>query len=310
MGVKRKGVKRRRALGLLRPDFGSEVDPLKRQEISVKWVAEWVQKCVDAYDPGTWNDAARNRKGIHKRLPGKVKDQILEGRNAKWKAWKRKQKEVEVELVGQKVEDVLPSLTRKERWDLETLESSLAKDDPLRAVDAREKERVAMYPDTIPISGTSLRKCFDLLVEGRTVSSALKEIGYTRQKFHLALARHPEAKREYDAICLIRADIMADEVVEIADHAEPTQTGISHATLKINARKWTAGMLNPRKFSEKLQVEQTVEHKNRDLSNVPTEVLEKMLNEITKYKTGAIDGKFQTLEPGESQILPVASRGK
>lgn len=288
---------RKRKLG---PDFAGEKDPVKKGEITLRWKGEQVAKGVEAYDPGSWNDKQKLVKGIPAGLPGDVVDRILEGREAKRKAWKKAQ--------AGKVEP----LTRKEQWTqgVEAGKSLLPLSDPLRIIDERETDRVKMYPDAIPIAAKDIRSLFTLLSEGKSVSASLREVGLSRNRFHEALARHPEAAREYEAIRLVRADIMADEVVDIADLAGPENAEIAQATLRINARKWTAQMLHPKRYSEKLQVDQEIKHSVSDLKDVPTEVLERMMNEITKYKAGAVGSTLDPLKPGETQLLPASSRDR
>jgi hypothetical protein len=53
-------------------------------------------------------------------------------------------------------------------------------------------------------------------------------------------ARHARARED-------RADVLADEIIEIADRAE----GPTAARLQVEARKWAAAKLAPRRYGEK-----------------------------------------------------------
>lgn len=58
------------------------------------------------------------------------------------------------------------------------------------------------------------------------------------------------------------ADYLADQIVEIADEAPPTldsgatdSGAVQHQRLRVEARKWTAAKLKPKKYGDKLQAE-------------------------------------------------------
>lgn len=71
-----------------------------------------------------------------------------------------------------------------------------------------------------------------------------------------------------------RADVLADEIVSIADEAEVVAaykdghvvlgldaTGVQRNKLRVDARKWAASKLKPRTYGDKLAVEGTINHK-------------------------------------------------
>ena len=51
-----------------------------------------------------------------------------------------------------------------------------------------------------------------------------------------------------------RAEVLADEIVEIADTAEDAQL----ARLRVDARKWAASKLDPKRYGERLDIDATV----------------------------------------------------
>lgn len=50
-----------------------------------------------------------------------------------------------------------------------------------------------------------------------------------------------------------QADVYADEIVEIADSVEPDTAAVSKAKLQIDARKWKAAKLAPKKYGDKVE---------------------------------------------------------
>ncbi|VTU38337.1 hypothetical protein H4CHR_04398 [Variovorax sp. PBS-H4] len=71
-----------------------------------------------------------------------------------------------------------------------------------------------------------------------------------------------------------RADVIADEIVAIADEAEAIAvfkgnrvelvldpTAVARNKLRVDARKWTASKLKPRTYGDKLELGGTVNHK-------------------------------------------------
>lgn len=50
-----------------------------------------------------------------------------------------------------------------------------------------------------------------------------------------------------------QADFYADEIIEIADTVEPESAAVSKAKLMIDARKWKASKLAPKKYGERTE---------------------------------------------------------
>lgn len=71
------------------------------------------------------------------------------------------------------------------------------------------------------------------------------------------LRDYPEFAHIYAIARDDQADMLADEVVEIADNAGSTKGGINKARLMIDARKWFAGVTRPKKYGSKITQEHT-----------------------------------------------------
>ena len=52
-----------------------------------------------------------------------------------------------------------------------------------------------------------------------------------------------------------QADLYADEIIKIADDCTPTHEEIAKARVRIDARKWKAARLAPKKYGEKSELD-------------------------------------------------------
>lgn len=68
------------------------------------------------------------------------------------------------------------------------------------------------------------------------------------------LNEHTQFSEQYARAREEQAEAFADEIVTIADDAAPDGACISKAKLQIEARKWTASKLKPKKYGDKIAV--------------------------------------------------------
>ena len=59
-----------------------------------------------------------------------------------------------------------------------------------------------------------------------------------------------------------QADFFADEIIEIADAVEEDSNAIAKAKLQIEARKWRAAKLSPKKYGDKFGIDHTTNGKD------------------------------------------------
>jgi len=69
------------------------------------------------------------------------------------------------------------------------------------------------------------------------------------------LREHPEFQECYARAREIQADILADEIIEIAD----TEPDPNRARVMIDARKWLASKLRPKKYGDRVELDHKVE---------------------------------------------------
>jgi hypothetical protein len=102
----------------------------------------------------------------------------------------------------------------------------------------------------------------DILYEieqGNSLISILrrKEFPSTATFYQWLEADEDKAKR-YVRACEIRADVIFEDIIDIADHSDEDHTPFTGANvvqrdrLKIDARKWIVAKLHPKKYSDRV----------------------------------------------------------
>lgn len=66
---------------------------------------------------------------------------------------------------------------------------------------------------------------------------------------------HPEFRHQYELACEERANVLAEEALEIADAAGPENASV--AKLQVDTRKWFASKLKPKRYGDKVHQEHT-----------------------------------------------------
>jgi hypothetical protein len=106
------------------------------------------------------------------------------------------------------------------------------------------------------------------------------------------LAKYPEFADQYARAREAQADYIADEILDIADDSSndwmerdglTVENGesIRRSQLRIDARKWLAGKLRPKKYSDKLMVESKTETTFVLRAPSPSESEDKWLTDFT-----------------------------
>lgn len=65
------------------------------------------------------------------------------------------------------------------------------------------------------------------------------------------LREHPEFQEAYVQAREVQADVLADEIIEIAD----TEPDPNRARVMIDARKWLASKLRPKKYGDRVELD-------------------------------------------------------
>lgn len=101
--------------------------------------------------------------------------------------------------------------------------------------------------------------CAELLEDGaRSLRTVCKMKGMPSKATVFRWLRiYPEFATMYALACEDRADMVVDEIIEIADKAPSTKGGVHKAKLKIDTRKWFAGVIRPKKYGARITQEHT-----------------------------------------------------
>jgi hypothetical protein len=118
-------------------------------------------------------------------------------------------------------------------------------------------------------SEENIRTVLDMLASGQSLVSALKtvQIGYSTWMDWLGETEKTESGEplsdRYARACDARAEFLADEIIDIADDRTGDYTladgetvmdseAIQRSRLRVDARKWVAAKLKPKKYGDRL----------------------------------------------------------
>lgn len=118
-------------------------------------------------------------------------------------------------------------------------------------------------------------KVCELIENGQSLRSACKEISLSRKTFYTFIdgeeMENVHRRNQYARACEERADAIVDEMLEIADEKNADcylddegntvidGNAIQRSRLMVDTRKWLASKLKPKKYGEKIDVEQSGE---------------------------------------------------
>lgn len=110
----------------------------------------------------------------------------------------------------------------------------------------------------------------DIEVHGKSLRQSLEGF-LSSSTFYEWIEQDEEKAKRYARACSIRADVIFDEILEIADSSNADLTfdvetqslkvdgeAIQRSRVKIDARKWVLGKLDPKKYGEKSEVKQDI----------------------------------------------------
>ena len=97
------------------------------------------------------------------------------------------------------------------------------------------------------------------IMEGESLRTiTLDEHMPTRSTVHLWLSVNKEFSDHYARARDLQGDTYADEIVSIADQATDRDSAAA-AKVKVDARKWVASKLKPKKYGDKLDLDAHVD---------------------------------------------------
>lgn len=134
-------------------------------------------------------------------------------------------------------------------------------------------------------------RCIELVADGALLPTAAETAGLSITAFMALLSEYPQLSQAYGRAQQSRAEVLAQEIIEIADGDDDPQK----ARNRVQVRQWLASKFNPRKYGERLDVniEQRI-----DISAVLAEARARV----------ALPGSYQQLpEQADVPTLPAVS---
>jgi hypothetical protein len=129
----------------------------------------------------------------------------------------------------------------------------------------KPKAKVAAKPGRKPnpISDAVLDSILTQISDGKSVATILKQKGMpSHEHFYKRLREDKSFADRYARAKDDCADVYAEDIVDIADEpAEYTEHGVDSAwvqrqRMRIDARKWVASKLKPKKYGDKIEIDQ------------------------------------------------------
>lgn len=127
------------------------------------------------------------------------------------------------------------------------------------------------------------------MISGRSLRSIINDPGMpNRDTIYDWLAKDEKKSDQYARCASIRADIIFDELMDIADSTDDDlinldngKQAVNHHVimrdrLRVDARKWILSKMNPKKYGDKLEIE------NRGTTDMPPVFNFKNLNDDGK----------------------------
>lgn len=88
------------------------------------------------------------------------------------------------------------------------------------------------------------------MMDGRTIRSLVKELFVDHNTFNAVISGDRELAFRYNQAMVNRADILADEIIDIADNEPDPNKG----RLRTDVRKWYASKLMPSRYGDRMEV--------------------------------------------------------
>lgn len=103
------------------------------------------------------------------------------------------------------------------------------------------------------------QKLADEICEGVTLGKSIRTVTSPEHMpsiatFYTWLRTHDEFLKQYARACEERTEAMSEDILDIADDAEDVQK----ARLQVETRKWLMAKMKPKKYGDKMAVDNTV----------------------------------------------------
>jgi len=128
--------------------------------------------------------------------------------------------------------------------------------------------------------------------EGLSERKARERLGIHPDLFNKWLDSDELNAKQYARACLKRADIIFEEMIELADKQdkdifidadgnERTNHNVIHRNkLQIDTRKWMLSKMQPKKYGDKLDITSDHEKLNQVAQHIPTEIIQQIADKL------------------------------
>lgn len=130
----------------------------------------------------------------------------------------------------------------------------------------------------------------ELIESGLSLRKALIQIKLPAITFYEWIDNDLEKAKQYARACEMRTELLVDEILEMADEQNADTytddegntitdgSAIQRSRLKVDARKWLASKMNPKKYGDKLDITSKDEQIKEaiDYSKLSTDVLREL----------------------------------
>lgn len=110
-----------------------------------------------------------------------------------------------------------------------------------------------------------LLKIFDIISNGQSLRKALEQVKMSSATFFEWIDKDSDKAKQYARACEDRADMIFEEILEIADKQDSdvieidgnivtNHNVINRSRLQVDARKWALSKMNPKKYGDKLDI--------------------------------------------------------
>lgn len=139
-------------------------------------------------------------------------------------------------------------------------------------------------------------KVCNLISDGKSTRKAIKSVGLSSSTFYSWLDDDVDKSKQYARACEERAEALADEILDIANHTEEDHTPFTGGNVvqrdkaRMDALKWILSKQYPKKYGDKIDIDHTTQGEkiaSVDLSIIPTDILEKMVSNENTDNTRA-----------------------
>ena len=131
----------------------------------------------------------------------------------------------------------------------------------------------------------------ELIENGLSLRKACEKLGYHRRDFHKLVNNDAKLNDQYTYAREERSDLIFEEILNIADDSDcdtitkmigdelvdvENKEFINRSKVRIDARKWMLGKMQPKKYGDKLDVTTDGEK----INNIPNVINVKIVNPI------------------------------